>query len=348
MLNEISSPTPRIVVASILNWNTAEMTLNCVERLLELNVPSGLRFDIIIIDNGSNAKDVSLLKMQCKNLPVTVQYEDTNTGFAGGTNIGIAIAKQRNADFIWLVNSDAIINDIESLTDLVKLMDQSPKCGAASPTLALTTPPHNIYFSGSYHDWRKQESVRTNEIETAKNELNRAFDAWVPGTVLFLRLKALEEVGNLDERFFAYYEDDDICSRLSAAGWTSRVCQTISVMHPMPRLETDRPPYYFYLITRNFLLFWSEQTPLIYRKLLFLKLLDRAIFDINKLRRKGLSHHADAASLGLCDFIRKRFGAPNLARSVPFFLRLLIKLMEIQQNKSLNRMLQESSSTPSL
>jgi GT2 family glycosyltransferase len=163
---------------------------------------------------------------------------------------------------------------------------------------------------------------------------------WLPATAILLRLSALKEIGPLDQRFFAYYEDDELGARFAAAGWVSRVAFEVAVKHSMPRAETDRPPYYFYLIQRNYLIFWFENTPPAYRRLLWLRLIDQAIFEINKLKRKGFSEHANAAALGLLDFLSKTYGAPNLARRVPAWIKLAIRIVEPLQDGALRRVLE--------
>jgi GT2 family glycosyltransferase len=339
----VTPQAQRLIVVSILNWNTAEMTLACVRTLLQLDVPDDASMEILVIDNGSADADFATLSAQAKDHGITVHREPKNLGFAGGTNVGIELARQRKAEFIWLVNSDALINQAPTLIRLVEMMDAVPTCGAATPKLVLPAEPYKTYFCGAYHDWGRRQSIRTDEPESRRNEMAKTADTWVPGTALFLRMAALELVGPLDQRFFAYYEDDEICARLSAAGWVSRVCFDVAVRHHMPRAETDRPPYYFYLIQRNYLLFWFENTPAAHRKMLFAKLMDQAFFDVNKLRHKGFPQHADAALLGIYDFLGKRYGAPKLDRSVPLGLKLVAKLMGVVQQRALKRMLEPAN-----
>lgn len=337
MVVESKLTSERVVVVSILNWNTAEMTLGCVRQLKLLALPRDVRLEIVIIDNASKGSDAALLSEHSRDLGYTLLVQPRNLGFAGGTNVAVRFAQERKADFIWLINSDAVVDQASTLADLLDLMDVHPECGAASPKLLLASAPFKPYFVGAFHDWQARQSVRVDEAETVVCENRRPKDMWVPGTALFLRITALNEAGPLDERFFAYYEDDEICARLAARGWTSRMCFSAAVKHSMPKAETDRPPYYFYLILRNYLLFWYENTPPESRNLLFLKLMDQAFFQINKLSWKGYPQHAEAAALGLHDFLKHTFGAPNLQRPVPVYLRIVIRLMQVIQRNALIR-----------
>ena len=70
-----------------------------------------------------------------------------------------------------------------------------------------------------------------------------------------------------------------------------------------------------------------------YRRLLWLKLMDTALFDVNRIYRLGLQSQGDAALLGIFDFVCRRFGPPELNRKVPFFLRLMCKVSAIMNEK---------------
>ena len=337
----------KIVLTSVLNWNTAKTTAKCVQELLALNVPENYSHQIIVIDNGSSVSDVNLLQQLLAPLVgdnLSVHQEPQNLGFAGGTNVGIKHAATVEAEFVWLVNSDACIDNADTLELLVAEMEADQKCGAISPQLKLLSPPFNPYFSGAIHDWNQRLSIRLDESRSRTEAKNRIQDMWVPGTALLLRSSAIAQVGGLDERFFAYYEDDEICTRLARHGWTSRICYGASIKHAMPKRETDRPPYYFYLIQRNHLLFWFENSPRTNRVVLFLKLIEQALFDVNKLRLKGFDALADASTLGLSDFLFRRFGAPNLDRAPPFTVRLIIALSKGWQRGALAEHLKEYNS----
>lgn len=330
----------RLVIASVLNWNTAALTHQVVTSLRALTVPSGLRFHIVVVDNGSRPDDVAALEEALRPMlahGVELLRQSENLGFAGGCNVVLELAAARGAEFVWLVNSDAQVPQQNTLALLLAYMGSHPECGAVSPQLCLPEAPHKTYFSGSYHDWTRRISVRVDEARCLAEEQERPFDMWVPGTALFLRQAALAQVGMLNEQYFAYYEDDDICTRLASGGWTCNVCHETAIWHEMPRAETDRPPYYFYLIQRNHLLFWYGNTPAAFRKLLLLRLLDQAFFDVNKLIRKGCHPHATASALGILDFLSRRYGPPDLKRPVPLWIQLLVKVFGVLQKNALSQ-----------
>ena len=325
----------QVVWISVLNWNTAAVTLDCVHSLLALDVPPTFSLAVHVIDNGSAADDFQLLAAGLAGTAVTLHREERNLGFAGGHNIAIKKSFDAGVDFVWLVNSDALIEDAATLAVLLDAMQGDPACGAASPVIITSDAARKVQFAGARHDWSRRQSQRFGIEESKKLHASRADHLWVLGTAVLYRVRALQEVGLFDERLFAYFEDDDLGARLANAGWTSRMVFEAVVRHPQFRTETDRPPYYFYLMKRNYLIFWYENTPPPHRRLLFLKLLDQSIFEANKLYRKGFVKQGDASLLGIYDFLLKRYGAPDLSRRVPVAMKLLRWVCGIQQARAL-------------
>lgn len=331
------------VLVSILNWNGAAQTVQCVRDLLQQQLPAGASADILVIDNGSADADALALAAGLANelagLPVTLRREAVNHGFAGGQNLAIAQAVEQGHDFVWLVNNDAVMDGADVLAQLLALMAADARCGAASPLLAILDRPDKIYFCGNFHDWPTLTTHRARDVADARlTAVRRLAQQWVPGTALLLRMEALRAAGPLDERMFAYYEDDELCARLAAHGWHSAVAYDARVLHAMPARETDRPPYYFYLMARNALLFWHGSTPAPYRRRIGLKLLDRALYDVNRLHYRGFPQHAQAALLGVEDFLRSRHGRPQLARTAAWPLRWLRALLWLPHVRVLRRL----------
>ena len=75
---------------------------------------------------------------------------------------------------------------------------------------------------------------------------------WVSGASLMLRRSALEETGFLDEKFFLYFEDNDLCLRLRQKGWKVYFNPTVEVVHlgsqSLMKNEAAREEYYHSLV----------------------------------------------------------------------------------------------------
>jgi GT2 family glycosyltransferase len=320
------NPAPSVLI-SVLNWNTAEATAHCVNSLLELDNNADAQVSIVVLDNGSAVDDWNLLRTRLGDKKVELIRNEENAGFAGGHNIVIQQALARDFDFVWLVNSDAVVA-APTLDKLLPAILKAPEVGAVSPVIRSLQDASVIAFCGAWHDWANMASVAARTVdEAAAMEAAHPADMWLMGAAVLLRVSALREVGLLEERYFAYYEDNDVCARLSAKGWLSKMVPEAEVLHshPVSRID-EKPPYYFYLMARNGYYFWHTHTPKQYRSLIRLKLIDRAVLVANRLRHRGQLEKAEACLLGVYDSQTGRTGKWRLSRSVPFIMNMITQL----------------------
>lgn len=331
----VDAPSARpSVMISILNWNSADVTLECLSSLSAMQVDPAMAVRVVVIDNGSAQPDYQRLRAGMDLDGMTLLRQETNLGFAGGHNLAMRMALEQGVDFIWLVNSDAVI-DPDCMNRLVRLMQDRPDCGAVSPVVVALDNDDEIDFCGARHDWQRMETARPSGLEEARLWEKETPDTmWAAGTVVLYRVAALKQVGMLDDRLFAYYEDDDIGARLAQAGWRSLIAFDARARHLRYVYDLHhRPPYYFYLMTRNGILFWMKHTPAPYRRRIRLRLLDRSLFLANILLSKSQPEKARACMLGALDGMLGRGGPPRLDRRVPRLVDLLRRMLLIQHAK---------------
>jgi GT2 family glycosyltransferase len=320
----IQTSAPRRILISVLNWNCTDETTACVQSLAVLRNEGGHELDIVVIDNGSRPDEWERLQENLRGARLTLLRNEANLGFAGGHNIALRRALDSGADYAWLVNSDAVVKP-DALDKIVVLIDADPHCGAVSPVILARDDESVIDFCGARHDWAAMASVSSVSVEeTRRMEALYPGDMWLMGAAFMLRVAALREVGLLNDAYFAYYEDNDICARLSAKGWLCRMAFDAVVLHSHPRLRmSEKGAYYFYLMARNSFKFWYQHTPAPYRRLIRLKLIDRALLVANRLRNSGYEEKSDACMLGVYDSQIGKSGKWNLERKVPWTVKTL-------------------------
>ena len=315
-----SSTLPRVLV-SILNWNGSAKTLACLDSVKDELDATPSDVTVLVIDNGSRSDDTKALAEAVGSRDVVLQCLPKNLGFTGGHNVAIAQAMREDYDFIWLLNNDATVMP-GTLCELIAEIQGHARCGAVSPILRDIHDGHIARCINS-HDWDKRVSTRILDIEEARRfQEQHPQDAWVDGTAVLFRVAALRETGPLDDRLFAYYDDNDIGVRLANNGWSSRCAFNATVFHENRDGLEEFPLYLSYLLQRNEMLFLHTHTPPAYRRLLWLKMVDKAMFDASRFRDYGFREHSDAALLGMLDFLRSSFGPPAHQRKVPVLLRI--------------------------
>lgn len=326
------------VFISILNWNDAASTLRCVNAARQSAVPTNVVVTLIVLDNGSNQQDWVLLQNELASSDVTLIRQETNTGFAAGHNVIIRQAIERNADYVWLLNNDAVVKQ-DTLAGLLQVLFETPDCGIVSPLIYALHDEKTLDFIGAIHAWNKLDSERANNLATAERmQANHPNDLFVFGTAPVIRINALVATGLLEEKLFAYYEDDDICMRLSRAGWSCRMAFSASILHFRRKaVSMERPSYFFYLMARNSLFFYVEYTPAEYRHWIRLRLFSRTMIKAANLRAHGLPEKSNACLLGIWDGLLGRTGPPRLNDTPPALLVLASKMFPYRLQQWLDK-----------
>src|SRR5437868_1760131 len=101
----MTSPSPEtrhdVVSVVLVNYRGADDTLECLEGLRQIDWPAD-QLEVIVVDNASG--DGSVEKIRAAAPEVTLVASPTNTGFAGGCNLGVA---KSHGEFVAFINSDA-------------------------------------------------------------------------------------------------------------------------------------------------------------------------------------------------------------------------------------------------
>jgi len=329
------APKKKKILISVLNWNGAGKTLNCLRSLQNEMNATDAEVTLLIIDNGSRVEDFSVLEAASKTDTFVLKRLPDNLGFTGGHNIAIQMAIDEGYDFIWLMNNDAQVVP-GALSHMLAAILSNEKCGAVSPVLRDADDGKTIARCISTHDWTNRTYARITSIEEAQRvQVEAPASVWLDGTAILFRVEALADTGPLDDRLFAYYDDNDIGARLAAKGWFSQCAFTASVIHENRKSVAEYPLYLSYLLQRNEMLFWHSNLPSAHRRFLWLKLVDKALYEVNRLYRRGYPAHGDAALLGMRDFLCGKFGAPAHDKKVPRLLRIACKISALYYTKKL-------------
>ncbi|MFC1681550.1 glycosyltransferase [Pseudomonadota bacterium] len=222
----------------ILNWNSLEVTLECVAMVKAWALPF---LDVIIVDNASSTPQrEQLAAMEASD--VTVLLNDANLGYAGGNNRGIRYACEHGYNTILLLNSDAEIQK-ESVLILYDALARFPEAGVVGP-LIYDENYEVLQNAGgldiAFHD--------ITHLKSPRHTLEPYVVDYVSGTVFLARAEMFQCYGLLDEDYFFSGEIADFCYR----------CKSNSMIHPGARASHNtrhsgryRATLYTYYTVRN-------------------------------------------------------------------------------------------------
>jgi len=234
-----------LVSVIILNWNQKMLLNDCLESVLSTDYPE---MEVIVSDNGSTDGSVDLVK---KKFPDIILIENnSNLGFCVGNNVAI---KQAKGDIIVLLNNDTLV-DGEWVKEIVDAMNQ-PNVGVVGCKLifAGTNLIQSLGYVLDLFGYYINQGLLDENIEQL--ESSTVDVDYVSGAALAIRRDIINEVGLLDPRFYAYFEDVDWCYRVKTIGYRVVVAQK-AVVHHFGSVSWNSSAFKkVYLTERNRLLF---------------------------------------------------------------------------------------------
>lgn len=235
------------VAVVLLNWNDQEQAERCLDAV---RASRGAEVDVLIVDNGSAGDDVPRLMERVGEHRVLSLPE--NRGYAGGMNAGLRFWRDEGGGApVLILTPDAALPP-DALTRLVGELDATPEAGVVGPVVVYSRTTGRVGAGGVV----EPAAVRAPLLGVAQRQEPYDVD-WIDGCCMLVRSEALAAVPDgFDERFFAYFEETDLCGRVREAGWRIRVVPDAFVDHP--KSEGTLPPYYFYYMVRNSYLFWRK------------------------------------------------------------------------------------------
>jgi GT2 family glycosyltransferase len=223
----------------IVNYNSFVDCCQCVDSILDHSVVDA--GSIVIVDNCSPDGSGQQLAERFPNLRVVMS--DRNGGYGAGVNLGIT---SLNAEFYLVLNPDTRVreNNIEIALDLFARQSRLGVLGL-----------HLEYADGSHQDsarrffsvltilLRRSPLGKLKVMQGVLNEhlmknywANEVFDTdWVTGAAFIVRKAAFEAVGGMDEGYFLYMEDTDLCKRMWRSGWSVKAISTVRITHFLQR-----------------------------------------------------------------------------------------------------------------
>lgn len=253
MNNSAFAATPVELLVVVLNYRTADLTCQCLQSVFR-EVASGLPASIVLVDNhsldGSEEKLHAFILRVARDVSCDLVVSNANLGFAGGNNLGIRHgwqrfddAKMARPDFVLLLNSDTIVHR-GCLARCIDVMKSDSGIGALSCRLLNADGslqvvcrkfpnPLRLILGATGLPWKlpKLFSWADTEYHSWNMEKDSGAPDWIGGAFMMLRRETLEQVELLDEDFFFYGEDIELCYRVRRAGWAIRYEPSVTTTH---------------------------------------------------------------------------------------------------------------------
>lgn len=212
----------------IVNFKNLQDTVECVNSLLRKAQCNRKNYQILVVDNGSNdGSDIELKSIFPGVVILALQH---NLGFAGANNVGIINALKNGADYVFLLNNDAIV-DCDTIERLLQVFNQNPQIGIVGAAILDYYHPRIIESMGAKISfWSGYSKFMGSGTLYRENAQNMDVD-YVSGAAMMIKREVIEKVGLLPEYYFLYGEEKDYCVRAKKKGYHIIISPKARVWH---------------------------------------------------------------------------------------------------------------------
>lgn len=216
---------------AVVSYNTRDLLLDCLRSVCERT--TGVDYELIVVDNAS--RDGSAEAVRAGFPDVTVLANTENVGFARACNQAAAVSSGR---YLLLLNSDTVMRE-STLRTMVTCLDRQLDVGAVSclqrdadGRVLQSCFPFPSIRDHVRHSEELPAIVRRLAGTVPPTDCTKTQDVdWANGACLMIRKALFDRLGGLDERFFMYFEDVDLCRRVEQLGYRVRHVAEAEVVH---------------------------------------------------------------------------------------------------------------------
>jgi len=227
----------------VVSWNVLPLLRQCLESLID---EPDVR-EVVVVDNAST--DGTCEEIENRFPAVKLLCSRENLGYAGGINAG---AKLAGGDYFLFLNPDTRLMP-GAIATMLRVLEHDGTVAVVAPRLEL--PDGSIQPSR-----RRFPSLATLLVESTPMQRNWVFRRlmrrfycldrvashaqevdWAEGACLLVRAEALAETGGMDQGFFMYSEEVDLCRRLKQLAWRVVYEPSARVVHYHGRSSEQAP-----------------------------------------------------------------------------------------------------------
>jgi GT2 family glycosyltransferase len=250
-----SSPIAPDLSVIIINWNTRHLLSQClrsvIDNLSELNIES------IVVDNGSTDKSVEMVRNDFPE--VTLIKNEENLGFAKANNQAILLSHGR---YILLLNSDAFLTP-NAIQSMLNVMEATLSAGIAGAHLVYPDGRSQVSHGPLPTFWSEVASLFGFGKYRKEFENHNVYQetGTVSGACMLIRKSLLDRIGLLDETFFMFSEEVDLCYRCHKVGSQVLYIHSATVIHTVAGSTGLTVPRVMRLYSGKLLYFYKHFGP---------------------------------------------------------------------------------------
>lgn len=242
----------------LVNYKTKDLTRNCINSIVEKT--QNLSYNIYVVDNDSQDGTCEMIKSEFPWVKLIENPE--NSGFGSANNLAI---RQSDSKYVFLLNTDTLLVN-NAIKILFEFLEKNPNIGACGANLYDENMEH-VHSYGVFPTVKRQ-ILKTfllrwffpDEMKKMKDKgLNKENELksvdYITGADVMIRKSVLDEVGIFDERFFMYFEENELQFRIRKAGNEIYINPEAQIIHLHDKSPKKRERMYYEYKKSQYLFF---------------------------------------------------------------------------------------------
>jgi len=251
-MHKINLPKVGVIVVT---YNSRFYIKKCLESILNNNYSN---FELLIVDNSSNDKTVSLIRKFFKQ--TSIIKNDRNLGFGAANNIGIKYLMKKKCELFLLLNPDTVSSP-NLIKKLVNIFQEKDRIGIAGCIITYTNNHKKIWFAGGYFNklfcFTRHKYMNDSLKKVGVESRNVDF---ITGACMMISSTVIEKVGLMPEEYFLYFEDVFFCQKAKEKGFSCYLLAQPLISHHVStstgfKNTNKMTPLRAYFFARNPLLY---------------------------------------------------------------------------------------------
>lgn len=211
----------------IINYNTRDLTINCLSSLYGSLKNTKLKFEVIVSDNASSDNSVKVIEKDCPKVQLIKNTK--NLGFAQANN---KAAKKAKGKYILFLNSDTQVQD-DGIEGMVEFLNLNERIGVLGARLK-NSDGSNQPSAGSFYTLPRVMLMllgveRLGFLRYTPKRRQRV--DWVSGGAMMTRKELFDKLNGFDQNFFMYLEDMEFCYRVRKIGYATYFYPEVDIKH---------------------------------------------------------------------------------------------------------------------
>ena len=220
----------------IVSYNVKFFLEQCLRSCIKAT--QNLEAEIIVVDNNSVDESTEMVKKKFPN--ISLIHNQKNVGFSKANNQAILKAK---GEFILLLNPDTLVEE-DAFEKAAFFMSEEKEVGAVGVQMidgkgefldeskrGIPDFQTSIFkFLGLYKFFPNSKILNNYYLGNLDKNKRHEVEVLV-GAFMLIRRSVLDKIGLLDEQFFMYWEDTDLCMRIVKKGYKNYYLGDVKIIH---------------------------------------------------------------------------------------------------------------------